>query len=133
MNLRKSGVLFEVKKNACIIPLHATFQLVEMWMPASMAMANSLRPLLESVASMAARLGIGLTKAWGLVRDRKVEAVYLDNRTLVVVESTDRLVAQLRAEARSREPSEWSQRCGPLASTANKGRRRARTPLPADQ
>jgi hypothetical protein len=87
---------------------------------------NCIRPLLESVNSMAARLGIGLTKAWRLVRDRRVEVVYLDSRTLVVIESTDRLFDQLRAEASNREPSDWSQRCGPLASAANKGRRRAR-------
>jgi hypothetical protein len=102
-------------------------------MPSPSAIAGSLRPLLESVDSMAARLGIGLTKAWGLVRDRRVEVVYLDNRTLVIVESTDRFAAQLREEASSREPSAWSQRCGPLASNANKGRRRARTHLAADQ
>jgi hypothetical protein len=94
---------------------------------------NSLRPLLEPINSMAARLGIGLTKAWALVRDRRVEVVYLDGRTLVVVASIDRLVAHLRAEASSREPSDWSRQCGPLASKANKGRRRARTHLAADQ
>ena len=94
---------------------------------------SSLRPLLEPINSMAARLGIGLTKAWELVRDRRIEVVYLDGRTLVVVASTDRLVAELRAEASSREPSDWSRRCGRLASAANKGRRRTRTHLAADQ
>ena len=84
---------------------------------------NDLRPLLESINSMAARLGIGLTKAWELVRDHRVEVAYLDGRTLAVVESTDRLAHQLRAEASSREPSNWSRRCGALASAANKGRR----------
>ena len=88
---------------------------------------SRFRPLLESINSMAARLGIGLTKAWGLVRDRRVEVVYLDGRTLVVVASTDRFAAQLQEEASSREPSDWSRRCGPLASAANKGRRRAGT------
>jgi hypothetical protein len=87
---------------------------------------SHLRPLLEPIKSMAARLGIGLTKAWGLVRDHRVEVVYLDGRTLAVVESTDRLAHQLRAEASSREPSNWSRRCGALASAANRGRRRAR-------
>jgi hypothetical protein len=82
---------------------------------------------------MATRLGIGPSKAWQLVRDRKVEVVRLDTRTLVVVESTNRLVAQLRAEAPLQAPSVWSQRCGPLASAANKGRRRARTHLAADR
>jgi hypothetical protein len=82
---------------------------------------------------MAARLGIGLSKAWQLVRDRKVEVVRLDTRTLIVTESVDKLVAQLRAEAPLQAPSAWSQRCGPLASAANKGRRRARTHLAADQ
>jgi hypothetical protein len=86
---------------------------------------SRLRPLLESINSMAARLGIGLTKAWGLVRDHRVEVVYLDGRTLAVVESTDRFAAQLREEASGREPSDWSQRCGALASAANKGRQRA--------
>jgi hypothetical protein len=87
---------------------------------------SSLRPLLEPINSMAARLGIGLTKAWELVRDRRVEVVYLDGRTLVVVASTDRFAAQLREEASSREPSDWSRRCGRLASAANKGRQRPR-------
>jgi hypothetical protein len=82
-----------------------------------------LRPLLESVNSMAARLGVGPSKAWELVKERRVEVVYLDKRTLVVVESTNRLLDQLRAEASSRKPSTWAQRCGPLASAANKGRR----------
>jgi hypothetical protein len=99
-------------------------------MPSSMTFPQEknarLPVLLESINSMAARLGIGLTKAWGLVRDRRVEVVYLDGRTLVVVESTDRLTAQLREEASRRAPSNWSRRCGPLASAANKGRRRAR-------
>ena len=102
-------------------------------MPSPSVVANPLRPLLESVASMAARLGIGLTKAWGLVRDRRVEVVRLDTRTLIVTESVDQLVAHLRAEAPLQAPSAWSQRCGPLASAANKGRRRARTHLAADQ
>jgi hypothetical protein len=84
---------------------------------------SRLRPLLESINSMAARLGIGLTTAWGLVRDHRVEVVYLDGRTLAVVESTDRFAAQLREEASSRQPSDWSRRCGALASAANKGRR----------
>jgi len=86
---------------------------------------RDLRPLLESINSMAARLGIGLTKAWELVRDHRVEVAYLDGRTLAVVESTDRLADQLRVEASSRVPSYWSRRCGALASAANKGRRRA--------
>jgi hypothetical protein len=99
-------------------------------MSSSMALSEEkndrLPVLLESVGSMARRLGgIGLTKAWGLVKDRRVEVVYLDGRTLVVVESTDRLAAQLRAETSSREPSDWARRCGTLASAANKGRRRA--------
>ena len=102
-------------------------------MPSPSVVASPLRPLLESVNSMAARLGIGPSKAWQLVRDRKVEVVRLDTRTLIVTESVDKLVAQLRAEAPSQAPSAWSQRCGPLASAANKGRRRARTHLAADQ
>src|ERR1700730_14151631 len=100
-------------------------------MPSSMTLPEDkngrLPVLFESIGSMAKRLGdIGLTKAWGLVRDGRVEVVYLDGRTLAVVESTDRLAAQLRAEASSREPSHWARRCGALASAANKGRRRTR-------
>ena len=87
---------------------------------------SPLRPHFESFNSMTQRLGgIGPTKGWELVKEGRVEVVYLDRRTLVVVESTDRLAAQLRAEAASREPSDWSRRCGLLASAANKGRRRA--------
>jgi hypothetical protein len=102
-------------------------------MPSSMALpeeqSTHLRPLLESVTSTAVRLGIGQTKVWALIRDGRLEVVYLGHRTLVAVESTDRLVAELRAEASNREPSEWSRRCGPLASVANKGRRRARAKI----
>jgi len=86
---------------------------------------SPLRPHFESFNSMTQRLAIGPTKGWELVKDGRVEVVYLDRRTLIVVESTDRLAAQLRAEASSREPSDWSRRCGLLASAANKGRRRA--------
>jgi hypothetical protein len=104
-------------------------------MPSSMTLpeeqSTHLRPLLESVNSTAARLGVGPTKAWALIRDGRLEVVYLGNRTLVTVESTDRLVAELRAEASIREPSDWSQRCGPLASAANKGRRREREKIKA--
>jgi hypothetical protein len=102
-------------------------------MPSPSVVASPPRPLLESVNSMAARLGIGPSKAWQLVRDRKVEVVRLDTRTLIVTESVDQLVAQLRAETPLQAPSAWSQRCGPLASAANKGRRRARTQAAADQ
>jgi hypothetical protein len=104
-------------------------------MPSSMTLpeeqATHLRPLLESVNSTAARLGIGPTKTWALIRDGRLEVVYLGNRTLVTVESTDRLVAELRAEASIREPSNWSRRCGPLASAANKGRRVTRAEIKA--
>jgi hypothetical protein len=88
---------------------------------------SPLRRRLESVKSMTERLGIGQTKGWELIKDGRVKVAYLDGRTLVVADSTDQLADQLQAEASSKEPSDWSRRCGLLASAANKGRRRART------
>jgi hypothetical protein len=100
-------------------------------MPSSTELPEAhFQPRLEGVNTTAERLDIGSTKTWALIRDGKLEVVYLGNRTLVVAESTDRLIAELRAEASIREPSDWSQRCGPLASAANKGRRGRRAPHP---
>jgi hypothetical protein len=85
-----------------------------------------LRLVFESIPSFARRHGIGLTKAWDIIGKEEVKVVHIGRRTLVDVLSGDRYDEKLRAEAASRKPSRWQERCGALACAANTGRSRRR-------
>jgi hypothetical protein len=85
--------------------------------------AGSPRPLLVSVADGRTLLGaIGYTKIWALIKDKRLDVVYLDGRTLITLASIERLYQQLCQQAPGHKASAWSRQCGALASAANKGR-----------
>jgi hypothetical protein len=84
--------------------------------------ADSLAPLLVSVASAQALLGIGHSKVWQLIGNGALETVHIGTRRLVTIASINRFIERLKSEAASRKPTAWAQRCGKLASAANKGR-----------
>jgi hypothetical protein len=81
-----------------------------------------LPPLLVSVRNAKALLGVGHTKVWALIKNKRLDVVYLDGRTLITRASIERLVQQLNEEAPRHKATAWAQRCGKLASAANKGR-----------
>jgi hypothetical protein len=56
-----------------------------------------MEPLLVPINAAARLLGVGVSTAWAMIREGKVETVTLNRRRLVVVETLHRLVEERRA------------------------------------
>lgn len=88
----------------------------------------ALKPLGVRVSTFANLLGIGLTKAWGLCRDKKVETFEIDGCTIVFYPSIERLVEEQRQQKNNQPQAlRAGLREATEASLASRARRQRRT------
>ena len=59
---------------------------------------TALKPFGVRVATLAKMFDIGMTKAWGLCRDKRVETVNVDGCTIVLYASIEKLIEDLRRQ-----------------------------------